>query len=120
MTLGRKPVDHNAGSGRGSSAPGSYGHSVEGKINDLAKALGMPSKDLASAIAMAVRQYVPPASLSSVASKEIGPAVEALLKETPTDDSSDMRSRATDAETTPNVVEEVVTGFNKFVGMDEP
>lgn len=54
--------------------------SVEDRINGLARALGIPSKELASAIAGAVRQYVPPASLSSIAAKETGEVVENLLK----------------------------------------
>jgi len=41
---------------------------VEDRINALAKALGMPPKELASAIAGAVKEYVPPASLSSMSS----------------------------------------------------
>ena len=45
---------------------------VDDRINDLAAALGMPSKDLASAIASAVHEYVPPASLSSVAAYQTG------------------------------------------------
>lgn len=45
---------------------------VEQRINDLASALGMPSKDLASAIAVAVHKYVPPATLSSVAAHQTG------------------------------------------------
>ena len=36
--------------------------SVEDRINGLARVLGIPSKELASAIAGAVRQNVPPAS----------------------------------------------------------
>lgn len=43
---------------------------AEDRINELAAALGMPSKDLAMAIADAVREHVPPASLSSVAAHE--------------------------------------------------
>ena len=55
---------------------------VEDSINALAQALGMPSRDLAVAIAGAVREYVPPASLSAIREKETGgPAVEELLKE---------------------------------------
>lgn len=45
---------------------------VEDRINDLASALGVPPKGLASAIAAAVREYVPPASLSSVSAHETG------------------------------------------------
>lgn len=40
----------------------------------------MPSKELASAIATAVKSYVPPASRSSVAAEETDPAAQALLK----------------------------------------
>jgi len=54
--------------------------SVEDRINGLARALGIPSKELASAIAGVVRQYSPPASLSSIAAKETGEVVESLLK----------------------------------------
>jgi hypothetical protein len=54
--------------------------SVDDKIKDLAAALGVPSNDLASAIADAVRSYVPPASLSSVAKAE-GTPIEVLLGE---------------------------------------
>lgn len=43
---------------------------VEDRINELAAALGMPSSDLAAVIAEAVREHVPPASLSSVAAHE--------------------------------------------------
>jgi hypothetical protein len=84
--------------------------SVEDKINDLARALGMPSKELASAIAVAVKNYVPPASLSSVAAEESGPAVQALLKE----------SRTPAAPSVTDVVGRVTEGIGKFVGMDEP
>ena len=55
----------------GSVSEGAKGHaSVEDRINELAAALGMPSSDLAAAIADAVREHVPPASLSSVAAHE--------------------------------------------------
>ncbi|CAL1701838.1 unnamed protein product [Somion occarium] len=45
---------------------------VEERINELASALGMPSKDLASAIAGAIREYVPPATLSSISAHQAG------------------------------------------------
>ena len=51
--------------------------SVEDRINGLAPELGIPSKELASAIAGAVRQNVPPAS---IAAKETGTVMESLLK----------------------------------------
>jgi len=43
--------------------------SVESHIEALAQALGVPSPDLAVAIASVVKEYVPPASLSSAASE---------------------------------------------------
>jgi len=50
-------------------SPGATGSSdVEDKINALATALGMPPKELASAIVNAAKVYVPPASLSSLSS----------------------------------------------------
>lgn len=92
-----------------------HANSVEDKINDLAKALGMPSRDLASAIAVAVRNYVPPASLSSVAAQETGPAVQALLKEPPNHGAS--QTSAAESAPSTGILGEVVGGF---VGMDEP
>jgi len=65
---------------------------VEDRINALATALGMPPKDLAKAIAGAVREYVPPASLSSIRARETGgPAVDVLLgeKDAPTGSQSE-------------------------------
>lgn len=52
---------------------------MEDRINELAEALGMPSKDLAKAIAGAVKEYVPPASLTSIASQETGSVVQPLV-----------------------------------------
>ena len=75
------------------------GESVEDHINRLARVLGIPPKELASAIAGVVRQYVPPASLSSIAAKETGKVVESLLK----------------VEEMPGVVEQVM----KFGGLDD-
>ena len=65
--------------------------SVEDRINGLARALGIPSKELASAVASAVRQYVPP--------KETSKVVESLLK----------------VEEMPGVVEQVIS----FGGLDD-
>ncbi|KAG6833154.1 hypothetical protein H0H87_010541 [Tephrocybe sp. NHM501043] len=90
LALGRRPPqvqtgqgdtgNFHKGNGRKREMRGEHEESVEDRINALARALGMPSKDLASAIAVAVREYVPPASLSSVAAKETGPAVQEMLK----------------------------------------
>jgi hypothetical protein len=45
--------------------------SIEGKINDLAKTFGVPPKELASAIAVVVKNYAPPEStISSLASQD--------------------------------------------------
>ncbi|KAF5350083.1 hypothetical protein D9756_009145 [Leucocoprinus leucothites] len=111
VALGRRPQADNI--------PSDHSHhrqtSVEDKINDLAKALGMPSKELASAIAVAVRNYVPPASLSSVAAKETGPAVQALLKEPPSQDQT-----LSNTPSATNIVGGVFEGVESFVGMDEP
>ena len=70
MALGKPPPNIN----------GVESASVEDRINGLASALGIPSKELASAVAGAVRQYVPSASLSSIVAKETGEVVESLLK----------------------------------------
>ncbi len=58
-------TQYSGSSGRAKGEP-----TVEDRINDLAAALGMPSSDLSAAIADAVREHVPPASLSSVAAHE--------------------------------------------------
>lgn len=100
--------------------------SVEERINGLAQALGMPPADLASAIAVAVRQYVPPASLSSVAAKESGPAVEAMLRGESDEEMQRFKLEheqvhATGAAGhTSGVMSGVVSGMESFVGMDEP
>ncbi|RPD73666.1 hypothetical protein L226DRAFT_535946 [Lentinus tigrinus ALCF2SS1-7] len=79
LALGKRPPGAEALMGHSTPSPsatsGSSGKAkgeltVEDRINDLAAALGMPSSDLAAAIADAVREHVPPASLSSVAAHE--------------------------------------------------
>jgi len=57
---------------------------VEEHIRALADAFGVPAGDLASAIAEAVRDHVPPASLLSVAAKETGSLVQSLVGQEPT------------------------------------
>lgn len=91
--------------------------SVEDRINGLASALGMPSNELASAIAGAVRSYVPPASLSSVAAKETGDAVKVLLSEPREGEGHTSNS---EADPIGGVMGGIVTGMEGFVGMDEP
>ncbi|CDO71894.1 hypothetical protein BN946_scf184940.g41 [Trametes cinnabarina] len=86
LALGKRPPGAGAVVGSASASPtaaasgSSTGkHTIEDRINDLAAALGIPSKDLAVAIADAVREHVPPASLSSVAAHETGTLVQYLV-----------------------------------------
>lgn len=83
LALGKRPPqlqnrDANTGAWASANAnAGRFGNEgesgeVEKRIEELVVALGIPSKDLANAIAGAVRDYVPPASLSSVAAHETG------------------------------------------------
>ncbi|TFY57617.1 hypothetical protein EVG20_g8472 [Dentipellis fragilis] len=75
-------ADSGARGGAGKEA-GSGSGTVESRIEELARALGVKSPELANAIAGAVREYVPPASLSSIANqaKKTGGSkvVEALV-----------------------------------------
>jgi hypothetical protein len=86
LALGRRPhgtmdgdaAAHGYESGEGKGGEGG----VEDRINALAEALGMPSHELASAIADAVKHHVPPASLSSISASEAtqsGAAVNILV-----------------------------------------
>ena len=81
LALGRKPpvmqeTAQNVWSGLDCDASGwsrkDPQPSVDQSIEELALALGIPSKDLAIAIAGAVKEHVPPASLSSIAAHETG------------------------------------------------
>jgi len=130
LALGKRPPqmmeDPSAAANTGTSSDGgkkwwagrknegSNEASVEDKINALAEALGMPPKELASAIAGAVKEYVPPASLSSVSSaaaKETGrssEAVKVLLGEDEVDNEG------------AGVLGGIATGLGAAVGMDEP
>lgn len=125
MAIGRRPPqlkEQRANQGT-KIQTGGKGNSetVEDKINELAKALGMPSKDLASAIAGAVAQYVPPATLSSVAAHETGPAVEALIKGASEGGKEEEKAKQqADENGDAGVLGGVVSGMGTFVGMDEP
>lgn len=77
---------YSAGRGNGED------ESVEDRINGLASVLGVPPKELASAIAGVVRQHAP-ASVSSVAAKATGKVREM-----------------------PGVAEQVVNSFNGLDG----
>ncbi len=96
------------------------GHEVEDRINSLAEALGMPSKELASAIAGAVRAYVPPASLSSVAARQTGEAVNMLLKESEAGTEDAANKAHEQRKAGEGVVEGIRRGVESFAGMDEP
>ncbi|KAH8827741.1 hypothetical protein DL96DRAFT_1114807 [Flagelloscypha sp. PMI_526] len=91
---------------------------VQRKIEELAEVLGIQSSDLASAIAGAVHQYVPPASLSSIQASQTGKVIEALVS------GVSQQSSATPTNTesggTTGVAGIVAESVENFVGMDEP
>jgi hypothetical protein len=112
--------------GSASSPCQSDGGSVEDRINQLAQALGVPSDDLAGAIASAVREHVPPASLSSIAAKESGDAVRKLVgNDAPggkgewskVSSGAAVASAASDG--IGNFVDGIVNGMAVVIGMDE-
>ncbi|KAI0074891.1 hypothetical protein K474DRAFT_1709459 [Panus rudis PR-1116 ss-1] len=90
---------------------------VEQRIEELASALGMPSKDLASAIAGAVREFVPPATLSSVSASQTGEAVSYLVD--PSGAAASESESAIGATATKGF-KVVASAFEAAVGMDEP
>ncbi|KAH8105310.1 hypothetical protein BXZ70DRAFT_517738 [Cristinia sonorae] len=90
---------------------------VERRINELAAALGLPSKDLASAIAGAVREYVPPASISSIAAHQTGDAVKFIVD--PSGASSSEAANQPGA-TAAHAYQAVAAAFEAAVGLDEP
>jgi len=107
LALGRKPprvVVNTEGVGWRDGGDGG----VREKIDALASALGVPSKELASAIAEAVRSHVPPASLSSVAQAE-GTAVNILLGEGEGEEGGSA-----------GIIGGMASGLGSIVGLDEP
>ena len=73
LALGRRPhgVQPPPGYGGAGDRGGDGGRdSVEDRIKSLAEALGLPSHELASAIAGALKNHIPPASLSSISAAE--------------------------------------------------
>jgi hypothetical protein len=125
LALGKRPpqlkydgVERPKSKGTKTKGKKDAGETVEDRINALADALGMPSRDLASAIAGAVKQYVPPASLSSVAAHQTGEAVDVLLKSASESDGQTQPQK--DAEGAGGVVGGIASGMGSFVGMDEP
>jgi len=121
-----QPSSSSSSSSTGTSDPLEGG--LESQINRLAKTLGMPPNDLARAIAVAVREHVPPASLSSVAAKETGAVVDALLGgaqgkgfEYLKKEQQGGQGEGAQGSTGPEgIVDGVVHGMESFVGMDEP
>ncbi|KIP02374.1 hypothetical protein PHLGIDRAFT_130777 [Phlebiopsis gigantea 11061_1 CR5-6] len=91
---------------------------VEERIHELAVALGMPSKDLASAIAVAVHEHVPPATLSSLAAHQTGEAVQYLVN--PEAASASDASATEIAPAASNAAKGAAKLFDAVVGMDEP
>ncbi|KAJ3922081.1 hypothetical protein F5877DRAFT_34703 [Lentinula edodes] len=107
------PVDTGSNSRRRDTT---HGGGVEDKINALAEALGMPPQDLAKAIAVAVREYVPPASLSSIKQRETGkPAVDELLR-----GNGEGKTVEADEPESTGIVGGVFRNMDSFVGLDEP
>jgi hypothetical protein len=91
---------------------------IEQRINDLAEALGMPSGDLASAIAIAVREFVPPASLSSISAQAKETAHGGVVDELLGESSSASSASAAAKETQGGGGVGGIVG--SLVGMDEP
>jgi len=123
LVLGRRPqaqmwADSGSSGGGREDQRRSMEGSVEDRINLLASALGMPSNELASAIAGAVRSYVPLASRSSVAAKETGEAVKVLLSE-PKEGQGDISDSSGAAAEVLGVVGGIVNDMEGFVGMEE-
>ncbi|KAL6310271.1 hypothetical protein BKA93DRAFT_814049 [Sparassis latifolia] len=125
LALGRRPpgmqsqgVSWPGGVAPTSTPPPSGGHaSVEQRINELAAALGIASKDLASAIASAVREHVPPASLSSTAAHETGDAVQYLINPTSASASETESDPGTPASR--GIIKTVASAFEAVVGLDD-
>lgn len=86
---------------------------MEDRINALAEALGMPPKELASAIAGVVREYVPPASLSSVSSA----AAKATGKSS---DATKVLLGGEDEQEDEGVMGTASSILGSVVGLDEP
>ncbi|ESK90787.1 hypothetical protein Moror_4059 [Moniliophthora roreri MCA 2997] len=126
LALGRKPAQmmHDTTRTAENRRPhANTEESVEDRINALALALGMPPQDLARAIAGAVKEYVPPASLTSIRERETaGPAVDVLLgKKAAPKGSENSQSDADVAQEAKEGATGVVEGvMDSFVGMDEP
>ncbi|KAI0711860.1 hypothetical protein C8Q72DRAFT_790451 [Fomitopsis betulina] len=128
LALGRQPIqlqnrdaDTGAQTSVGANPPwfGKSGDSgeVEKRIEELAVALGIPSTDLANAIAGAVRDHIPPASLSSVAAHETGEAVRWMLNPSGASASEEQSAPASTASRGLRAVE---SAFEAAIGMDEP
>ncbi|PCH34583.1 hypothetical protein WOLCODRAFT_133521 [Wolfiporia cocos MD-104 SS10] len=129
LALGRRPLAlQNQNQGTSSSAGASANPglkwqrhdeepSVEDRIEELAAALGIPSKDLAQAIAGAVRDNVPPASLSSVSAHETGDAVKYIVN--PSSPSSSAAENAP-VSTASKGFKAMESAFEAMVGLDEP
>lgn len=119
--MGKKPPHMRTDTPPVHSPPGSGAqHNLEYKITDLAKSFGIPPKELASAIAVAVRNYVPPASLSSLAAKETGDIVKVLLEGDEEKEAVLAQATGTGSPIAPAATG-VVEGFvDSFVGMEEP
>ncbi|PFH48449.1 hypothetical protein AMATHDRAFT_149868 [Amanita thiersii Skay4041] len=97
----------------------------------LASALGLQADELAGAIAGVVREYVSPAKLSAIRTREASRsgAVKVLLEGAPDVAGKNAGGRkaapfanpaAAASDSASSVVEGVMSGMGNFVGMDEP
>ncbi|KAI0086861.1 hypothetical protein BDY19DRAFT_959178 [Irpex rosettiformis] len=103
------------------SGDGNKEVTVEERINELASALGVPTMDLARAIADAVREYVPPASLSSISTHQTGSAVEFLVgKATGTAQSLEQEGAGQATVVAERGFKVAAKAFEAVVGMEEP
>ncbi|TCD64801.1 hypothetical protein EIP91_003613 [Steccherinum ochraceum] len=118
MQGGQPAATPSSAGGKGGGTPMVGGDAeVEQRINELAAALGLPSKDLASAIADAAREYVPPASISSIAAHQTGDAVQYIVDPSGAA-SSDAQTQV--GATATRAMGAVASAFDAALGMDEP
>jgi len=81
---------------------------VEDKLSELAAVLGIPAATLATAIASAVKEHVPPATLSSISKAEAPTA--SVVKLLVSDEQDEIKENA----------ESFTNKLSGVVGLDEP
>jgi hypothetical protein len=112
LALGMSPARQSGGGGGtsrfGTGKQREEGNSVEDRIEALARLLGIPTVDLAFAVAEVVKQHATPESLSALKEKQTGLVAEALAG------GGDKNS-----EKAGGFVEGVTMGFEYLVGIDD-